>query len=401
MAVTSQAALLYYLSFYFIISICTLNLVIAYLVETLEIAVKNLSMQRADKEADRRQRRDAELWAREMIVLEKEEAAGGGAGRRRASQEDGSDEGQTGDEEGQAEGESGATAAVTRTVTAAPTIEKRKKRIGVFEEDALKHAELNKDRLAEENEESLSRVGAKESESQYAGIDEELGAGAQEAEVAEATAEGISTAPEAEQSAKPVEEQKEAPISSPNPSPKASPKSVSMKGAPGDAPHSPLVAPDGKAHVYGQGYRMQDPLGSPRASAVGRVNQDAISPSTAAPTAAAPTGNAVEQSPAPKTLIATRPPSRSVESAGGPPLSPIAPLLTSATAAPKTTIGAVKRTVTKAADTFKPLPPIAVKREAVAPPSSLQPVSPAPAISKTEPVSGNKISVSTTAARKK
>jgi len=388
MAVSSQAAFLYYLSFYFIISICTLNLVIAYLVETLEIAVKNLSMQRADKEADRRQRRDAELWAKEMIEVEREEAAGGTAGRRRISQDDRNDDGLAGEEDGSGDGEAGASMAVTRTISAAPTIEKRKKRIGVFEEDALKHAELNKDKLIEENEESLSRVGAKDSESQYAGIDEELGAAEQETDASEGATTASNTAAEPEQQTpKPMEEQKE--------QPRASPKSATIKAASGDGPpppHSPppVVRTETKAHMHG--FKMQDPLGSPRASVVGRIHQNAISPSTSVPLPPAHTGSTPPHSPAAKTLITTRPPSS--HGSTNVPQSPETPLSpTSTVSVSKATIlGSIKRTVNKAADSFKPPPPIVVKKESITLPKlPVQPVSPIPSTNQsTEPGSGQK-----------
>ena len=167
-AVTSDAAFLYFLSFYFVVGICTLNLVIAYLVETLEIAVKNLSMQRADKDDERRQRREAELWAKEMIDMERDDAAAANAPRRGSADTDG-------DEADPAPGD-GDSAVVTRTMTVAPTIEKRKKRIGVFEEDALKHAERHRDG-PDEDEESLSRGRASSSTASvdlYRGISEEL-----------------------------------------------------------------------------------------------------------------------------------------------------------------------------------------------------------------------------------
>ena len=386
MAVTTQAAFLYYLSFYFIVSICAINLVIAYLVETLEIAVKNLSMQRADKEADRRQRRDAELWAKEMIELEREEAAGT-AGRRRASQDSRNDDAMAGEEDGAGEAEGGVST-VTRTITAAPTIEKRKKRIGVFEEDALKHAERNKDKLAEENEESLSRVGAKDSESQYAGIDEELGTAEQEAEAAEGTAEGSLAVAEGEITTKSIEEHKEAP--------KASPKSATLKALADDVPHSPLLRTETKAHLHG--HKMPDPLGSPRASVVGRVNQSAISPSTAAPLADTHTGSTPPHTPVhAKPLIALRPPSAALEPANAPhsPLTPISPPVTAA--APKASVVGPAKRVASRADSFKPPPPIVVKKESITLPK-LQHASPNPNPS-IEPVSANKHSIA--ASRKK
>ena len=169
--VTTQSAFLYYLSFYFIVGICTLNLVIAYLVETLEIAVRNLSMQRADKADERRQRREAELWAQEMIDMEGEDPAA----RRLSSDPAESEEGEGGGVgvgvgvgstvEGGGEGAGG--------VRVAPTIEKRKKRVGVFEEDAMKHAERHRGQRVDEEEDSAS--------SMYPGINEEL-TGEQQAE---------------------------------------------------------------------------------------------------------------------------------------------------------------------------------------------------------------------------
>ena len=419
MAVSSQAAFLYYLSFYFIISICTLNLVIAYLVETLEIAVKNLSMQRADKEADRRQRREAEQWAKEMIELEREEAANGGvtaAARRRASQDDRTEDGGGGEEDGVGEGGvaggGGAVVAVVRTVTAAPTIEKRKKRIGVFEEDALKHAELNKGKLTEENEESLSRIGDKDSQSQYAGIDEELGTSAQEPDTPDAPAAdvpiGVTGSSEMEQ--KPEEEHKEPP--------KESPKSVSVKGAVGDVPHVPLVRMDAKSHLHG--HKMPSPMGSPRASVVlSRASQAAMSTTTAGPLPPAmPAGNPLQSPAHPSTLINTRPASAAAQEMSNAPLQqtplsqqsqsasvPAPPKATvpdsisttvakpaSVPAAPKATIlDSINTAATKAADSFKPPPPIAVKRESTTVPK-LQPISPRPNhIS--EPGSGSKQSI--------
>ena len=159
--VAGEGAFFYYLIFQFIICICTLNLVIAYLVETLEIAVKNLSLQRADKDDERRQRREAEQWAKEMIEPQDDPI-------RRLSTDP--DDDPTQPTSAYPEDPNTPAPGVVRTVTAAPTIEKRKKRIGVFEEDALKHAELHKGGEEEENSLSLSETSL----SAYPGINEEL-----------------------------------------------------------------------------------------------------------------------------------------------------------------------------------------------------------------------------------
>jgi hypothetical protein len=158
--VAGEGAFFYYLFFQFIVCICTLNLVIAYLVETLEIAVKNLSMQRADKDDERRQRREAELWAKEMIDMRDD------APRRLSA--DGDDDPT---QSPLASLPDDPNTPVARTATVAPTIEKKKKRIGVFEEDALKHAELHKG--GEDDENSTSSNGTSLS-SLYPGVNEEL-----------------------------------------------------------------------------------------------------------------------------------------------------------------------------------------------------------------------------------
>ena len=291
MLVSGQFAFLYYLCFYFIICICTLNLVIAYLVETLEIAVKNLSEERQDKDGERRQRREAELWAKEMILMEANTPAAGEAlsagyatagDRRRSSLEE---EGEEGAGEGQtpgggAEGES----VVTRTVSAAPTIEKRKKRVGVFEEDALKHAQRNAGKAGhEEEEESLSR--RRDSSQLYAGIDEELGSEKTEpgVEGAEAGAADAGTAKE-----KPQEESKE-----------ASPKSA--------APSSVLAAfalssaSKHRSSLRGKD-EMQLEMGSPRTRQ--STLQPPLGTTTAAPHASQSLQPATQH---PPPLIASRP----------------------------------------------------------------------------------------------